>query len=57
VAPPYQKDPLDPAFLTPLESAQQSEEDESFPSSSPTKRPKHAEEENKDDPMDLRKDL
>ena len=57
VAPPYQKEPLDPEFMTPRESVHQSEEDESLPSSSPKKRAKHEEEENKEEPLDLRKDL
>ena len=57
VAPPYQKEPLDPEFMTPRESAHQSEEDESLPSSPPKKRAKYGEEENKEEPLDLRKDL
>jgi hypothetical protein len=57
VAPPYQTDALDPEFLTHGESMQHSEEDESVPSSSPTKRAKHSEEEKKEDQLDLRKDL
>jgi len=57
VATPYQKEPLDPEFLTPGESIYQSEEDESLPNSSPTKRAKHSEDENKEDPIDLQKDL
>ena len=57
MAPLDQREPLDPDFLTPWESMEHSEEDESLPSSPPKKRAKHEEEENKEEPLDLRKDL
>ena len=57
MAPLDQIVPLDPEFLTPGESMEHSEEDESLPSSPPKKRAKYGEEENKEEPLDLRKDL